>query len=309
MSEHTILVLNHPAARNLAVLAELKGSPRIVAGDSAEAFRRAAADADVMLVGSVKRPLIEEVFGLAPNLRWVHSQWAGLDALLFPALIDSPVILTNGAGVFAEALAEFAIAAMLWFAKDLNRMRRQQSERRWEEFNVQMLSGARLGVIGLGGIGKAVARRALALGMNVRGIGRKHTREELESILAASDYLLASAPLTPATRAMLGPAEFARMKPGSVFINLGRGAIADEQALLHALSHGPMRGAALDVFHAEPLPEDHPLWAMDNVLLSPHTADHTSAWLDEATRFFVRNYARYVNGDTLENIVDKQAGY
>lgn len=309
MSEHTILVLNNPAARNLAVLADLKGSPRILAGDSAEAFANAAAEADVMLVGSVKRPLVEEVFAMAPNLRWIHSQWAGLDGLMFPALAASPAVLTNGAGVFAEALGEFAIAAMLWFAKDLDRMRRQRQERLWQEFDVQMLAGSKLGVIGLGGIGKAVARRALALGMHVTGIGRKHTRQELESLLSGSDYLLASSPLTPETRGMLGAPEFAMMKPGSVFLNLGRGAVAEEQALLDALRNGPIRGAALDVFHTEPVPPEHPLWSLDNVLLSPHTADHHTSWLDDATRFFVRNYARYVDGEPLENIVDKQAGY
>lgn len=309
MSEHTILVLNNPAARHLAVLEELKGSPRIVAGDTPEAFSNAAAEADVMYVGAVKRPLVEEVFGMAPNLRWVHSQWAGIDGLMFPALAASPVLLTNGAGAFAEALAEFAIAAMLWFAKDLNRMRRQQAEGRWEEFDVLMLSGARLGVVGLGGIGKAVARRALALGMKVTGIGRKHTREEFEAILRESDYLLAAAPLTAETRGMIGAAELAMMKPGSVLINLGRGAVVEEAALLDALRSGPMRGAALDVFHTEPLPAGHPLWGMENVLLSPHTADHTASWLEEAARVFVRNYARYVDGERLENIVDKQAGY
>lgn len=309
MNEHTILVLNNPAARNLAVLDELKGWPRIVAGDTVEAFRTAAGEADVMLVGGVKRALVEEVFALAPNLRWIHSQWAGLDGLMFPALAASPALLTNGAGVFAEALAEFAVAAMLWFAKDLDRMRRQQAARRWEEFDVRMLSGARLGVLGLGGIGKAVARRALALGLHVQGIGRKHSREELESLLKESDYLLAATPLTPETRGMLGAAELAMMKPGSVLINLGRGAVIEEAALLDALRNGPMRGAAFDVYHTEPLPADHPLWGLDNVLMSPHTADHTATWLEEATRFFVRNYARYAAGEKLENVVDKQAGY
>lgn len=309
MSEHTILVLNNPAARNLAVLDELAGSPRIVAGDTAEAFVNAAPEADVMLVGGVKRALVEQVFAMAPNLRWIHSQWAGLDGLMFPALAQSSIPLTNGAGVFAEALGEFAIAAMMWFAKDLDRMRRQQSERRWEEFDVQMLSGARLGIIGLGGIGKAVARRALALGMHVHGLGRKHTRDEFDSVLRESDYLLLSAPLTAETRGMIAARELAMMKPGSVLLNLGRGAVVDETALLAALRSGPVRGAALDVYHVEPLPADHPLWEMKNVLLSPHTADHTATWLEQATRFFVRNYARYVNGEPLENLVDKQRGY
>ncbi len=309
MSEHTILVLNNPAARNLSVLDELKGSPRIVAGETVEAFEKAASEADVMLVGAVKRPLVEEVFAIAPNLRWIHSQWAGLDGLMFPALAASPALLTNGAGVFAEALAEFAIAAMLWFAKDLNRMRRQQAERRWEEFDVRMLSGSRLGVLGLGGIGKAVARRALALGMRVKGIGRRHSREEFESLLRESDYLLTAAPLTAETRGMIGESELAMLKPGSVLINLGRGAVIDEAAFIAALGNGPMRGAALDVYHTEPLPPEHPFWTMDNVLMSPHTADHTATWLEEATRLFVRNYARYVDGEKLENIVDKKAGY
>lgn len=309
MAGHTILVLNSPTARHLTLLERLPPECRIVAGDTAEAFANAAPEADILLVGAVTREVVEQVWSMAPRVQWVHSMWAGLETLLFPALIESDVTLTNGRGVFARSLGEFAIAGMLWFAKDIRRMRRQQRERRWEKFTVTELHGASLGIVGHGSIGRAVASLANAFGMHVHGIGRRHTREEFETILQRSDYLLVGAPLTPDTRGMIGETELRRMKPESVLINLGRGPVVDEPALLHALRENWIRGAVLDVFDEEPLPEDHPLWAMDNVLLSPHCSDNTTTWLYDAMELFLENYSLFAKGEQLKNISDKKAGY
>ena len=262
-----------------------------------------------MLVGAAPRELFEQVFLMAPRLKWVHVLWAGLDGLLFPALLESPVMLTNGRGVFARSLAEFVIAGMLWFAKDICRMRRQQHERRWEKFVVEELHGKRLGIIGHGSIGRAAAALAAAFGMKVVGVGRLSPREEFDEIIEQSDYILVSAPLTEQTRGLVGEAEFRRMKPNAVLINVGRGPVVDEQALLEALRERRIRGAVLDVYTEEPLPPDHPLWAMDNVLLSPHCADNTPTWLDEAMQLFVDNFDRFTRGEPLRNLVDKKAGY
>ncbi len=309
MKASTLLVLNDPAAPYLKWLDKLPAQTRIAAGASAEAFRQAAPEADAMLVGAVPRELFEEVFAMAPRLEWVHVLWAGLDSLLFPALARSPVTLTNGRGVFARSLAEFVIAGMLWFAKDIRRMRRQQREQRWEKFVVEELHGKQLGIIGHGAIGRAAAALATAFGMKVIGVGRRSPREEFDEVIAASDFILVSAPLTPETRGLIGEAEFRRMRPGAVLINVGRGPVVQEEALIAALRDGRIRGAVLDVYDEEPLPADHPFWSMDNVLLSPHCADNTPTWLDEAMQLFVENFERYVKGEPLKNIVDKEAGY
>lgn len=309
MAGHTILVLNPPTARHLTLLDRLPGACRIVAGDTVEAFRQAAPEADVMLVGAVARPLVEEVWAMAPRLQWVHSLWAGLETLLFPALVDSEAVLTNGRGVFARSLGEFAITGMLWFAKDIRRMRRQQRERRWEKFVVTELHGATLGIVGHGAIGRATASLANAFGMLVHGIGRRHSREEFETILRKSDYLVIGAPLTADTRGMIGETELRMMKHDAVLLNLGRGPVVDEPALLHALRENWIRGAVLDVFDEEPLPADHPFWTLDNVLLSPHCSDNTATWLYEAMELFLDNYTLFAKGEPLKNICDKRAGY
>lgn len=309
MIASTLLVLNDPAAPHLKRLDRLPAGTRIAAGVSAEAFRRAAPEADSMLVGAVPRQLVEEVFAMAPKLQWVHVLWTGLDSLLFPALVDSPVVLTNGRGVFARSLAEFVIAGMLWFAKDIRRMRRQQREQKWEKFLVEELHGKLLGILGHGSIGRAVAALAAAFGMKVIGVRRNSPREEFDEVIQTSDFILVSAPLTPETRGLIGEAEFRRMRPEAVLINVGRGPVVRQEALIAALRENRIRGAVLDVYDEEPLPAGHPFWTMENVLLSPHCADNTPVWLEEAMELFVDNFERYAAGQPLKNLVDKKAGY
>jgi phosphoglycerate dehydrogenase-like enzyme len=246
---------------------------------------------------------------------------AGVEKVLSPELIESPIPLTNGKGVFGPALAEFAIASMLFFAKDLRRLIRQQAAARWEQFDVGFLRNQTLGIVGYGGIGREVARLAHALGMKVMAVRRRSptendpilersfTREQLNEMLGLSDYIVAAAPLTPETQGMLGPGEFHFMKNTAVFINVGRGAVVVESALVSALRQSLLRGAALDVYETEPLPSDHPFYGMENVLLSPHSADHTTGWMELAVKQFIENFERFRNGQPLEYVVDKSAGY
>jgi phosphoglycerate dehydrogenase-like enzyme len=140
-------------------------------------------------------------------------------------------------------------------------------------------------------------------------VGRNSPREEFDEVITASDFILVSAPLTPETRGLIGEAEFRRMRPRAVLINVGRGPVVQEEALIAALRDGRIRGAVLDVYNEEPLPAGHPFWSMENVLLSPHCADNTPTWLDEAMQLFVENFERYAKGEPLKNIVDKKAGY
>ena len=275
----------------------------------------------MILNAGAKADLLRIAFPLARRARWVHALWAGVEKVLFPELIASPVPLTNGRGVFKDGLAEFAIASIFYFAKDLRRLVRNQEAGRWEQFEVIGVRGQVLGVVGLGEIGRASARLARALGMQVYAtrrrttatpdpdVDRVYTPGELREMLAVCDYVLVAAPLTPETLGMIGEPELAVMKTSAVIINVGRGPVIDESAMLAALEGGKIRGAALDVFDIEPLPEGHAFYRMANVLLSPHSADHIAGWRDRAMNRFIENFERFRNGQPLENIVDKQAGY
>jgi len=259
---------------------------------------------------------------MAPNVRWVHSRSAGLDGLLFPALVEGPVVLTNARGVYSASLAEFVIAGALFFAKDFARMRRNQAAGRWEPFDVEEIAGRTLLVVGYGDIGRAAARKAHALGMRVIGLRRTAERppgddvaDEIGALgdrlafLPRADYVAVAAPLVPESHHLIGPAEIAAMKPTAVVINVGRGPVIDETALVRALEEGRIRGAALDVFEREPLPAGHPLYRLENVLLSPHCADHTHDWLERAMQFFIDQFEKFRTGVPLANIVDKKLGY
>jgi phosphoglycerate dehydrogenase-like enzyme len=237
-------------------------------------------------------------------------------------MVQIPTPLTNSRGVYARSLSEFALAGMLYFAKNLNRMRDAQRAHKWEQFDIDELHGKALGIVGYGEIGRRTAERAKPFGMQVYILRRRpqfaaddplvdrvYRTDELDSLLAASDYLLVSAPLTAETRGMLGATQLARMKPSAVLINLGRGPVVVETALVDALRQQKIRGAVLDVFNQEPLPAGHPFYSLDNVLLSPHCADHTATWMDEAMQLFLENLELFRAGKPLKNLTDKKSGY
>lgn len=323
MDHITVLVLADPAEPQLAMLEELPPETGIAAGNSAEAFERAAAEATVIFNWSLSGDLLCEVFRMCPKVRWVHSRAAGLDNQLFPELIESPVPLTNGRGVFSQSLGEFALAAILYFAKDFRRMVRSQTAGVWEPFDIVEVSGQTVGIVGYGDIGRAVAARVRPIGMRVLAVKRLgpplyhvdplvdqiYAPERRIEMISRCDYLVAAAPLTPETRGLIGEPEFAAMKPDAVVINIGRGPVIDEAAMVQALSENRIKGAALDVFDCEPLPEGHPLYRLENVLLSPHCADHTPDWMDQAMRFFLEQFERFRNGEPLRNVVNKKLGY
>lgn len=280
-------------------------------GTDVESLRAEAMRADAVLIAPRYGSLLTELWRELAGVRWIHTLAAGVEFLPFDLLRRSDVVVTNSRGLYADALGEFAIAAMLWFAKDLRRMIRNQDERRWHPYTVERLEGRAVGIIGYGGIGEAVGRRAAALGMHVLPIRRRQEFGEptLDEVIAESDYVVMSTPLTAATRGLLSRERLAAMKPGAVFINVGRGATVDEEALVDALRNRRIRGAALDVFEVEPLPADHPLWSLDNVLISPHTADHTDDSHARAIQFFLENLRRFRAGESLQNVVDKLEQY
>ncbi|HUL34407.1 MAG TPA: D-2-hydroxyacid dehydrogenase [Candidatus Eisenbacteria bacterium] len=323
MNKDTILLLGKERELPLALLDAIRPQAEIIVGDSLEGFANRTQDARVILNWSGSLELFRGVFLRCPNLRWVHSRSAGLERSLFPELVASEVPLTNGTGVFSDSLGEFVLGAMLYFAKDFRRMIRSQARGAWDPFTVHCIAGKVVGIVGYGDIGRSVAERARAMGMTVlalrRNVSRARDRDALvakvyssenrKELLAQSDYVVVAAPLTEETRGMIGEAELAVMKPTAVLINVGRGPIIEEKALIRALSENRIKGAALDVFEQEPLPPGHPFYRMENVLLSPHCADNTPEWLADAMKFFVAQYGRFRAGEPLQNIVDKQRGY
>lgn len=322
MAPLNLLVLSDPTEPRLKLLARLPGQIRITVGARSEAFRDAAPEAEAMLCWFTPRTLMEEVFAAAPRLRWVHSSAAGVERLLFPALVESPVILTNSRGIFSSSLAEFVLGAILFFAKDLRRMVRSQQAGAWDCFDVEEVAGKTLGIVGYGNIGRTVAERARAFALKVIATRRRPelSRDDplleavypapgVRELLARSDYVVITAPLTPETRGLIGEAELRVMKPSAVLINIGRGPVVVEAALIRALEEHWIRGAALDVFDQEPLPAGHPFYRLDNVLLSAHCADHTPGWMDRAMELFLDNFERFRRGEPLRNVVDKRLGY
>ncbi|HUD98404.1 MAG TPA: D-2-hydroxyacid dehydrogenase [Bryobacteraceae bacterium] len=309
MDHSTVLVLADPTDPLLGMLEKLPGEVRIAAGNRVEAFADAAPEADVILNWTGSRELLRQVWRMAPRVHWIHARSAGLDEVLFPELIESPVPLTNARGVFSEILGEFVIAAVLFFAKGLRRMVRSQEAGVWDQFDTIEVAGQTMGVMGMGDIGNAAARRAEAMGMRVMGLGRADGRERKRDLLAGADYVVLSLPLTPETRGIIGEAELRAMKPAAVLINVGRGPLVDEAALIAALRERRIGGAAVDVFNQEPLPAGHPYFALDNLLLSAHAADHTPDWQQRAMQLFLENFERYKKGEPLRNVVDKRRGY
>jgi phosphoglycerate dehydrogenase-like enzyme len=322
MGEITVLVLGDPAEPVLGKLDTLGSDVKVKVGKTAAALGAAVAEARVLFYWAGAEEDIRGILRGAPKLEWMHARHAGLDRILIPELVASPIPVTNGSGVFSQALGEFAILGALYFAKDVPRRMRAKAERRWDVFDNDEVSRQTLGIVGHGDIGRAVAWRAKALGMRVLALrrdtspraGDEHVDKvypvpELHDMLRECDYVVAAAPLTPETKGMLGRREFEAMKPESIVMNVGRGPVIDEAAMIEALRSKQIRGAALDVFEVEPLPESSPLWAMDNVLLTAHCVDHTGTWLEDAVVFFTEQFARWRKNEPLRNIVDKRAGY
>lgn len=261
------------------------------------------------------------------TLRWVHTGTAGVGSSL-PQLRGTGIVLTNSAGVHAEPMADWVIAAIAYFARGLDWMVEAQALGRWakdeftdQTFTMRELRDLRVGLLGLGGIGTAVARRAAALGMSVAAVRRHPTQgglpgtrwvgglDELPRLAAESDCLVITAPHTAATAGAVSRQVLSLLPKGAVVVNVSRGSLLDEAALLELIDAGRLRGAALDVFGMEPLPGDHPFWGHPRVLVSPHVSAVTNRFWERETALIVDNIKRYLAGAPLINVVDLEAGY
>lgn len=319
---HSILFLCNPAMKSLALLDALPDEVNLTVTLDAATIAARTPEADVLVLNTDDQELIRLAVTEGKRVQWIHSLMAGVEKKLVPEIRDVVAPFTNARGVYAESLGEFVLAACLYFAKDFRRMRRQQAEHRWEQFEVNMIAGKTMVILGYGEIGRACAKRASAMGMRVLGIRRRPEYsygdpyvervvafDKRAAVIPEADYLVLAAPNTPETKGLVGSAEIAGMKRTSVLINVGRGPVVEEAALVQALAEEQILGAALDVFDEEPLPAGHAFYGLDNVLLSPHCSDMTPGWLDDSVRFFLKNYQRFRAGAQLENVVNKELGY
>lgn len=260
-----------------------------------------------------------------PNLRWVQGNWAGVDTVIdAPLFAGGRVLLTTASGVHAINMAEHALMMMLALAHRMPEFFDMMAKRRWQRearpYMPMELRDAALGLIGFGAIGREIARMAQALGMRVSALRRSpsaeaqdgvtfFSRERLHELLGQSDFVVVVTPLTPDTRQLLDARALAAMKPGSYLVNIGRGAVIDESALIDALRAGPVAGAALDVFAVEPLPAESALWTLSNVILSPHVSGITPRYEQRVMAIFADNLRRFLGGQPLLNQVDFTRGY
>jgi phosphoglycerate dehydrogenase-like enzyme len=303
-----------PGIEPAGALADLRFVP------DAAAAADAVADADAIFFWRASRRWIEDAYGRAARLRWIQSASDGVDGLLFPALADSAITVTNARGVFDEPIAEWVIAAIAAFATGLQRSIVDQIRGEWVDGRQRVrMAGQHLVVVGPGPIGRATARRARALGMTVEAVGRSARHDAdlgdvsgpqgLPAALGRADHVLDALPLTDDTRGLIDADAIAAMPSRAFFYNVGRGATVDEPSLVEALRSGAIAGAALDVFVEEPLPSDSPLWSMPNVIVSPHICGDVEAWEETVVALFVDNLRRFVAVEPLRNPVDLRAGF
>ena len=328
------LVIHPPVEpERLAKIVEAARPMTVVnARDETEA-RVAIADADAFF-GKLTPPLL----AAARRLRWVQAPTASLEHFVFPELVDHPAVLTNMRGLFSDVIADHVFGFVLCFARNFHHYVRNQLDARWAPAGGQEppsgfvtgparvgaadrahlhLADATLGVVGLGQIGSEVARRGLAFGMRViavdpvqpeapPGVAALWRLDRLPDLLGASDFVVIAAPHTPETVRLFRRAQFRQMKPTGYLINIGRGAIVDLADLTDALRAGELAGAGLDVFETEPLPKDHPLWAMPNVIVTPHVAGNSPRIAERHLAVLLTNVARFARGEPLTNVTDKR---
>ena len=288
-----------------------------------EEFLAMLAEAEVLY--DFPRRHVRDLTEVAPKLRWVQGSMAGAGEVAKKAgLLETDVVVTTASGVYSGPLAEFVLMAMLQHAKNLERLRRDKAEKAWSQTHTESIEGKTLCIVGMGNIGRAIAERARPFGTRVVGVKRSvregdpawdyadelYPTDRLRDALGEADYVAVTLPDTPQTRHLVDAGAIGAMKPGAYFANVGRGTVVDEGALVEALESGHLSGAALDVFEVEPLPEESPLWEMENVIVSPHATDMVPSLINERqTDLFCENLRRYLAGEPLLNVLDKELLY
>jgi phosphoglycerate dehydrogenase-like enzyme len=314
----TFVVLADLAAAQRAWFEPLRTHARVVFGGAVASVAVDLARAEALYVWGYPHDPWDRVLDAAPTLRWVHYTGAGAEHLLTPRFVRSHIRLTNSRGVHTPGVAELAIALLLGLAKHLPERVRSQAAHAWAQELNAGVNGKTVLVIGLGSIGSAVARATRGLGMHVIGVRRSarpsrwahevHSVADLDSVLARADYVVLCAPETDATRGLLDANRLRRMRRGSILINVARGGLVDESALIDALRDGRLGGAGLDVFTQEPLDPRSPLWELPNVLITPHYPN-VAGWERPTVQRFIDNAERFLAGRPLRDVIDKRRGY
>ncbi len=284
-------------------------------------------DVEVLLRGPMPAASFDRLLSRCPRLTWVHSATAGVERVLTPEAAERGITITNARGVFSEPIAEYTMMMILSIVRRLPELMELQRERTWQPLPARELRQVTIGIVGLGSIGRNVARLALGFGARVigtrkepdevrdfaepipEGLDRILPHEGLPELLAESDFVVLAVPLTPDTDKLMDATRLAMMKPGSWLINVARGRLVDQRALLRALRSGPLEGAVLDTLWEEPLPRTSPLWEAPGLIITPHTSWSSGRVLDRSIELFCDNLARFRDGGEMLNLVDPAAGY
>lgn len=310
------ILLYHPEAPAYAALLRQRVADVDLTATTAEdEFRRALPLAEIL----VTHRFPVDALATAARLRWIQITMAGAE-FMTPVRHDiEHLVVTNGRGIHTEPIADYVLTAMAMLQSDFPGLLRDQAARRWRRRPVVALAGHTLGIVGLGAIGQEIARRAKVCGMEVVGLRRSgapmadveqmYRPEEMPRFLPRCDFVVLAVPETDATRTMIGAGEFSAMKRTAFVINIARGSIIDEPAMVAALTRGTIAGACLDVFAVEPLPADSPLWTLENVIVTPHIAGMRADYADRFTDILVENLDHFTRHETLRNVVDFTRGY
>ncbi|MEO8625878.1 MAG: D-2-hydroxyacid dehydrogenase [Candidatus Limnocylindrales bacterium] len=281
-------------------------------------------DVEVLLRGPLPEGVFDRLLGRCPNLMWVHSATAGVERVLTPAALERGLAITNARGVFSDPIAEYVLMMVLAISRRLPQLLELHSERTWQPLPGREMRDVTIGVVGLGSIGRRVAELAIKFGCRVVAIRRKSgdesaegvegiaevlTPDHLPGLMAHSDFIVLALPLTADTADVFDAQMFKHAKPGAWLINVARGALVDERALVRAVRDGTLGGAVLDAFKEEPLPADSELYSTPNIIVTPHTSWSSGRVLDRSIELFCDNLGRFARGEPLLNLVDPGAGY
>ena len=316
----TLVIHGVETAEEIPGIGRISADTRILCAPDLASLERHLPEADVLLGWNFRATELQQAWPLADRLRWIQWGGAGVDAVLFPELVASDVQLTNARGVFDRAMAEYTLGLLLSFGKNFFETYTAQREHRWSYRLTELMAGRSVVVVGVGSIGREIARLLKQMDFVVSGVGRSargadpdfgdiHGISDLNSCLSQADYVVLITPLTPETRGLFGAEQFSAMKSSARFINLGRGELVDEDALLEALQGGQIAGAGLDVFCTEPLPAESPFWDLDNVIVSPHISGDYQGHQEAMAEIFLENFERFRDGRELLNQIDKSLGF
>ena len=318
-AQPNILILNHVSDRQKAFITAVAPNALITSCDIKEAPEKIR-EAEILLAWGFQN--IQPFYANAKNLRWIHALTAGVEFLLFPETQSSPVLLSNSKGIHGIPMAEHVLGLIISFTRRLNLFHKQQAQHLWKRppiEELQEINGKTLAIVGLGAIGHEIAKKCKAMDMRIIAAKREMTQEpfvdrlyrpeQLLEMLAEADFVVVTLPLTDATCGLFGREQFNAMKSSAYFINVSRGGVVQENALIAALQADQIGGAGLDVVSEEPLPPTSPLWDMPNVIITPHMSAMSPVYLDRALQLFSRNLALYTSEQPMFNLIDKNRGY